>query len=288
LTGNSPKFACLIDGAADDEVKVKYGATNGEVYAEVAATRLFWALGFGADRMYPVTVICRGCPPDSDAPEAKPADERTFEPAVIERKSPGWEVLSKSDEGWSWKELDLVDPAVGGAPLAHRDALKLLAVMLQHGDSKAEQQRLVCLDPIRRAAATASGPVCARPFMLVNDLGLTFGGADFLNRNSEAGLNLSRWSRTPVWKGATGCVGNLQKTLTGSLADPVISEAGRRFLSNLLGQLTDAQLRDLFDGARAARRPSAPERAESAGTTVEEWVAAFKQKRLDINSRRCL
>src|SRR6476661_3654972 len=50
--GATPKFACrLPDG---DEVKVKYGRENGEVYAEVAASRLLWALGFGADRVYPV------------------------------------------------------------------------------------------------------------------------------------------------------------------------------------------------------------------------------------------
>src|ERR1041384_2417867 len=60
LPGNTPKFACRIDG---DEVKIRYGRTNGEVYAGVAATRLLWALGFGADALYPVHVICRGCPP---------------------------------------------------------------------------------------------------------------------------------------------------------------------------------------------------------------------------------
>src|SRR5688572_9566637 len=35
LSGMSPKFACMIGN--EDEVKVKYGGTNGEVYAEVAA-----------------------------------------------------------------------------------------------------------------------------------------------------------------------------------------------------------------------------------------------------------
>ena len=60
--GKTPKFWCRV--SADDEVKVKYGADNGEVYAEVAATRLLWALGFGADGMYPVKVVCRGCSAD--------------------------------------------------------------------------------------------------------------------------------------------------------------------------------------------------------------------------------
>ena len=61
-TGRSPKFTCSL--GEHDEVKVKYGRDNGEVYAEVAATRLLWALGFGADHMYPVRIECRGCPPD--------------------------------------------------------------------------------------------------------------------------------------------------------------------------------------------------------------------------------
>src|SRR5262249_28144174 len=60
LGGHSPKFACVI--APDDELKVKFGRSNGEVYAEVAASRLFWALGFYAERMYPVRIDCHGCP----------------------------------------------------------------------------------------------------------------------------------------------------------------------------------------------------------------------------------
>ena len=60
LRGHSLKFACDLGGG--DVVKVKVGERNSEVYGEVAATRLLWALGFGADHMYPVRVRCRGCP----------------------------------------------------------------------------------------------------------------------------------------------------------------------------------------------------------------------------------
>ena len=67
------------------EVKVKFGGNNGEVYGEVLATRLLWALGFGADRMYPVNVICRGCPAELLGIE-RPNGESRFDPAVIERK----------------------------------------------------------------------------------------------------------------------------------------------------------------------------------------------------------
>ena len=138
LSGKSPKFACMRAG--DDELKVKFGGTNGEVYAEVAASRLLWALGFGADHMYPVKVICHGCPAEFGGILRENGD-RVFDPATIERKMPG-AVLS---DKWSWKEIDAIDEEAGGAPLAHRDALKLMAVFLQHSDTKPEQQRLICL-----------------------------------------------------------------------------------------------------------------------------------------------
>src|SRR5687767_7903725 len=85
LSGASPKFACSIGGK--DEVKVKFGGASAEVYAEVAATRLLWALGFDADRIYPVRVICRGCPKEF-AGIARDNDEWVFDPAAIERKAP--------------------------------------------------------------------------------------------------------------------------------------------------------------------------------------------------------
>jgi hypothetical protein len=84
----------------------------------------------------------------------------------------------------------------------------------------------------------------------------------------------------PVWKeSAPGCVGNLAKSFTGTLDHPRIGEAGRKFLADLLIQLSDAQLYDIFDVARFTRRdPSA---------TVDDWVRAFKQKRTDIVQRSC-
>ena len=50
--GTTPKFHCALPSGRD--LKVRYGKDNGEVYGHVAATRLFWALGFPANAMYPV------------------------------------------------------------------------------------------------------------------------------------------------------------------------------------------------------------------------------------------
>lgn len=280
LEGSSPKFACALrDG---DEVKVKFGGANGEVYGEVLATRLLWALGFGADAMFPVNVVCDGCPAEFGG-ILRQGNESRFDPAVIERKMAGTEWPTTADSAWSWKELDEIPPGRRGASRAHRDALKLLAVFLQHSDSKPRQQRILCLDAPPRSPET-----CRQPFLMINDLGLTFGRASRTNANSTSSVNLEAWRRTPVWKDTSRCIGNLPRSLTGTLDDPVISEQGRQFLADLLAQLSDQQIRDLFDVARVQLRLRDPDDLSSGFATVDEWTAAFKQKRNDIASRRCL
>jgi hypothetical protein len=278
LSGASPKFPCR---AGTDELKVKYGPNNAEVFGEVAATRLMWALGFGADRMYSVKVVCRGCP-SSLGGIARENKEYLFDPATVERKMPGREL--EPDSSWSWTELDAVDEARGGAPVAHRDALKLLAVFLQHTDTKPDQQRIVCLGEVAGESATAAN--CARPLMMVSDVGLTFGRANLFNTNGK-GMNYVAWAATPVWKEGEKCVGNLPKSLTGTLNNPAISEAGRAFLADLLMQLSDDQISALFEVARVNLRLRDPGKAKSGLATVDEWVDVFKRKRAEIVERRC-
>jgi len=278
LDGDSPKFACVIGN--DDEVKVKFGGNNGEVFGEVLTTRLLWALGFGADRMYPVNVVCHGCPETLGGIE-RPGRESRFDPAVIERKMEGTEWPREGKQGWSWEELDRIDPESKGAPRSQRDALKLLAVFLQHTDSKPQQQRILCL------GTPASRDSCRNPFLMLNDVGLTFGRATRTNGNDTGGVNLLAWRSTPVWRQGTTCEGNLPKSLTGTLNNPVISEEGRSFLANLLVQLSDRQLLDLFEVARVELRLRAPGTATSGFPTIGEWVAAFREKRSQILERRC-
>jgi hypothetical protein len=279
--GKTPKFGCAI--APGDDVKVKYGAENSEVYAGVAATRLLRALGFGVDALYPVRVECRGCPADLGGTPAA-GNVSVFEVAAIERKLKGKNVSVNKDEGWKWAELDLVDPSAGGAPRAHRDALKLLAVFLQHSDNKTVQQALLCL-PVDGNADPAQ---CEKPFMMIHDLGHAFGEANKFNRPSISGVHLAKWSATPVWKDAAQCVGELSKSFTGNLSHPRISEEGRKFLADLLVQLTDAQLRDLFTVAHFAQGP-ARMRVETgtAEDTINAWVEAFKRKRTEIVQASC-
>jgi hypothetical protein len=290
VAGNSPKFTCVIP--PDDEVKVKYGRDNGEVYAEVAATRLFWALGFPVDRMYPVSVLCEGCPPGAESTRANGTPALIFDPASVERKFKGRALETAPDSGWSWADLDQVDEAAGGAPRAQRDALKLLAVFVQHTDNKPAQQRLVCVDDKAEEKAEKKTEkadehgACTHPVMLVNDLGQSFGRSNLFNRDAVGSVNLEQWSAARIWSDKSdraGCIGDLPPSQTGSLNYPRIGEGGRKFLSDLLTQLSDAQLRDLFEVARFSQRKGGASRP----ATVDEWVDAFKKKRGEIASRTC-
>lgn len=281
--GNTPKFRCAV-GA--DDFKVKYGKDNGEVYAAVSAGRLFWALGFGAEPMYSVTVICRRCPVEPwyyRTPQR--VEERTYDPAAIERKLPGRPIEAAGFEGWDWRELDLIDEKAGGASRAEVDALKLLAVFVQHGDNQPPQQRFICL-PEGVTTDAAGAPQCLHPFLYVHDLGATFGS---IRTFASKKANLEGWSRTSIWKDPAQCVGQLDHDFYGRFAHPRISEAGRAFLAGLLARLSDAQIADLFTAGRMEQR--VPRKAEPDGRPqppgVDEWVRVFKRKRDEIVHHSC-
>lgn len=281
LTGNTPKFLCDLGGG--DVVKVKY--KSAEVYAEVAASRLLWAIGFGSERDYAVQVTCRHCPiePWFWSSEPRAALSR-FPIASIQRKLEGKEIALPKLEGWAWPELDRVDETVGGAPRAHLDALKLLAVFLQHSDSKAGNQGFICL-PDGVVKDEAGNEDCQKPFMYIHDIGLTFGKATRLNNTR---VDLNAWQSQPLWKDPRQCVANQKKSMSGTLVDPRISEGGRKFLADLLVQLSDAQIRDMFTAARIERleqKIQAPQGERNV--TVDDWVQVFKKKRDEVVSQRC-
>src|SRR5262249_23948437 len=146
--------------------------------------------------------------------------------------------------------------------------LKLLAAFMQHTDSKREQQRLICLP-----GGLRGGGQCVKPFLMLHDVGLTFGKANKFNSGDIASVDLDKWATTPVWKEGEVCVARISKSFTGTLENPRISEAGRLFLADLLMQLSDRQLQDLFEVSGVDR--------------TAEWVDAFKRKRDEIVTAHC-
>lgn len=316
MNGKTPKFSCAITRVVDSDgqvqtllpemdeepVKVKFGADNKEVYAEVVSTRLLWALGYYADAWFPVRVVCQGCPVDPESGSGEKAT-RTFNQTTIVRKFDGRKMYESGHEeqGWSWKELETAN----GRPTYEKDALKLLGAFIQHSDNKPEQQRLVCNGVNVDQSTNPFTTTCDDSKMLVQDVGATFGGGGWFTSNDSAKMNFGEWSGKRLWNkvGKTGtpeqdcpvCEAKLRKSLaaTDGLSDPIISEEGRRFAAGLMCQLSDAQIADLFKVARVAEMPEhhnsdgSFKPGQDEASIVKQWVDAFKEKREELASGRC-
>lgn len=277
--GTTTKFDCALpDG---EVVKIKYGIT-GEIHAEIAASRLLRALGFGADRMYLVPrVRCYGCPQfpfytavvldwlharewlTTRLPDNRFTD---FEWVAVERRLEGAPIERADGEGWAWYELESIDPAAG-ASRAEIDALRAVSMFLHHWDNKAANQRLVCL------ASPASGVrPCPSSFAYIQDLGATFGP----NK-----MDLQGWTSTPLWADAARCTLSMRTFPYhgGTFPDVSISEAGRQLLARQLRALSDAQVETLFRAARFHEFFGTGPAAD-----IASWTRAFHDKVRQIDS----
>lgn len=276
-SGTTPKFHCqLPDGR---EMKIKYGRNNPELGAEVAATRLLEALGFGADRVFVVErVRCAGCPRFPF--QALRCYERVglqavcfpggidhdriidFDVAVVEQKLEGRVIETFEDQGWAWYELDRIDPSQGGSTRAEVDAFRLMAIFLAHWDNKGTNQRLICPTGLDNPDGT-----CREPLAIMQDVGATFGPLK---------IDLHHWRTGRIWKDRATCTVSMEHLPWhgGTFPERQISESGRQLLLGLLEQLRDDQLRALFESARV---PSF-DQVSGEARRVESWVEAFKDR----------
>jgi hypothetical protein len=275
LAGTTPRFQCVLDSGK--ELRATYGPGK-ELTGDAAATRLLSTLGFAADTVTLVEHLrCHGCPHESfakatvvEATVAQPLYGRVVDPDTYEdfewvsvgQKFAARPIEADKQKGWAFFELDSIDPSKGGAPRAHVDALRLLAVFLAHWDNKPENQRLVCL-----SKTWVPGTLCAEPFLLLQDLGSTFG---------PTSVDLEAWEKSMVWEDRAACMVSMRDFPYGggTFGPTRVSERGRRFLVKLLGALTDAQLTDLF----AAARFDKPRSQLMETKPVSDWVRVFKNR----------
>ena len=277
LSGRTQKFHCQMpDGRI---FKVKYGAQNAELQAEVAGTRLLRALGFSADEMFVVRAVhCDGCPrfpfyslkcnEQLDLPALcfggplAPDGVRTFTSAVIERRLEGTVIKAFDDQGWSWYEVDRIDASQGGATRAEIDAFRLVAMLLAHWDNKAANQRLIC--PTGRELPDGQ---CAAQIAMIQDLGATFG---------PLRVDLPSWRAIPIWRDRAACTISMHALPYGgaTFPDVSVSEAGRLMAVSLLEQLSRDQLRQLF----IASRMTSYDGIDGAGRNADAWAAVFEDK----------
>jgi hypothetical protein len=277
LGGTTPKFDCHLE--TGELIRVKYGKT-GEVPAEVATTRLLRALGFGGDYMtYVERLRCYGCPEEPfsvmKAVEVTQAealykkmllsydDYEEFAWAAVERRFEGRPIETEKLAGWAMFELDKVTPAKGGAPRAHVDAIRLFALFVAHWDNKSDNQRLVCSSQ----DDWDEGKRCERPFMLLQDVGATFGPSK---------VDLEKWKTAPIWDDRAKCQTSMRALpFNGATyGEATISEEGRRFLAERLAKLSDRQITDLFTTSRF----DDPVGLWRRTATITDWVSAFKER----------
>lgn len=277
LGGTAPKFDCRLPNG--NRLRVKYGRSP-EVPSEVAATKLLHALGFGADDVMLVEKVrCYGCPNEpfvtmktlgfagAEKLYGKVMDPKSFkdfEWAAVEQRHYGRAIETEAVEGWAFFELDLIDPKKGGAPRAHVDALRLLAIFLAHWDNKSENQRLVCLSE----KDWPEGGKCTKPYAMLQDVGSAWGPRK---------VDLDKWAAVPVWADRAACKTSMDSLpYHGATFNPVtISEGGRKHLGSLLSQLSDQQIDELFRGARFDHAAGF---LGGKGAPISGWVAAFRDK----------
>lgn len=275
--GTAPKFDCTLENG--ERIRVKYGRTP-EIPSEVAVSRLLHTLGFGADDVMLVPKLrCYGCPAepfvtmrtlglagahDLYGKVMNKDSYKDFEWVAVERKHWGRAIETDEIEGWAFFELDLIDPKKGGAPKAHVDALRLLAVMIAHWDNKSENQRLVCLSE----KDWPDGGKCSKPLAMLQDVGSSFGPRK---------VDLEKWEQFSMWADRASCTATMDGLpYNGATFKPTkISDAGRKHLASLLEQLTDQQITALFSGARFDQ---AKGMVGFNASPVSEWVRVFKKK----------
>jgi hypothetical protein len=288
LGGTTNKFHCDFVRATDSnnkpidiklkKLKVRYDSIK--TFSDVITTRLAWVLGFGSDIETPVVkVICDGCSRDPFHQKAPVQGQQTFTQVSIETSLPGGEGIyvedtryskdkGRDNAAWLWEELKFInDPE----RKAQGDALKLLAVFLEHGDSKAIQNSLMCLTDFD------SNGICNDPFLYVQDFGSTLGSGGI----SVHPLDFKKWTTASVWEDSQRCIGDLHMNFGNGpgLSDPEISEAGRKFLADRLSDLIkhESKLRDIFDAAHIQEYKD-----HGKQYSADDWVRAFKTRAAQI------
>lgn len=310
LGGMTPKFACKLPSG--EVVKVKYSrdGNNHEVYSEVLASRINWAIGLPSDRLYPVRVTCNGCPEEPWAAYVQsygttfnklrfrnPGERQTrrFEVAAIERKFDAKKLEDESGSaGWGWNELPQRPESYWSMKKAERaefdakhpeqvrfDALRLYAAWVKHADNKADNQRLVC----QKKDFDDATKRCSRPLIMIHDLGVSYaGGTELggLKYESVAKASLPGWTnqaKSPTWKDFSKCIAGVRGSAwSGTLDNPHVSNAGRRMIASRLSALTDAQLTAAFTAARIEEKGEKwidGRTGQERAVTVGDWVHMF-------------
>jgi hypothetical protein len=281
-----------------DQFKIKYlsppypssDARQNEVFTEVAATRILWALGFPADHMYSALAAnCIGCGADPFGSNLKDNKASlhdkpvSFRIVAVERLLPMDPIDPGDDETWSWS--DAAAFYANGWTRQQKvgfDAYRLALAMLTFHNALDSQNRLVCAE----WKPGTNPKVCARPVILVQDVGSTFGKPGGMGNNSRG--DFADWQGQRVFANPDRC--ELKYPLKN---DPTVLKEAQDLLVRRLDNLDRERVKAIFTAARfqmvdqkqlSRLRHSAAGNAEDAA--LNEWTDAFMQRVAEVRSAR--
>ena len=282
-----------------DQMKVNYltppypnhDRRDNEVFTQVAATRILWALGFPADYQYAaLAASCIGCSADPfrDNLKDNKASLRdrpvVFRVVAVERLLPMDIIESQNDETWSW--ADTAQLYAGGGWTRQQqvgfDAYRLALGLLAYHNPLDSQNRLACAE----WKPGADNPkVCARPVILVQDVGSTFGKPGTFG-NSRG--DFSGWEGQRVFANPDRC--ELKYPLKGE--STVLKEA-QDLLLRRLENLGRDRVKAIFAAARFQMvdqkqldrlRHSGAANVEDAA--LNEWTDVFMRNVAEVRAAR--
>lgn len=284
-----------------DRVKVKYlrpphpnhERRYNEVFTEVAATRIMWALGFPADHTYPVaSATCVGCSADpfKDNLKDNKASLRdagtVFRVASVARDIPLDAIDPEDDETWSWRDVAgfYANGQFSRQQKVEYDAYRMALGLITYHNAIDVQNRLVCAE----WKEGANDPkICARPTIFVQDLGSTFGKPkSFLGQNPRGVFG--DWKSQTVFKSPDAC--ELRYPLDGPRQP--LKEA-QDLLVQRLAALDRDRVKAIFrvarfdlmdqDQLKRLRASGAPDVAEAA---LNEWTDTFMNRVAEVRAAR--
>jgi hypothetical protein len=286
-----------------DHFKVKYlkppypnhNTRFNEVFTEVAATRIMWALGFPADHVYPVgSAACIGCGPDpfgnnlQNNTASLKDSPALFKIVSAEREAPYDEIDADGDSTWSWSDAARFysDGEWTHQQKVEYDAYRLALGLFHYHNDISQQNRLVCAEWEPQTESKAK--VCKRPIIFVQDLGSTFGKAkpqfDFFAVNARG--SFSAWQDQTVFSNAASC--QLRATLSG---DSRVLKEAQDLVAQRLARLDVSTVKSIFRLARFQLMDQKQiQRLRSSGSSdpeaaaLDEWTNAFMKRVEEIKS----
>lgn len=282
--GTTPKFHCSVQGVTDgDGNLIRYkikphfkgqdtDRRNGEIYGEFLSSRFSKALGFFADEEWVADVRCPDCQ-KSLTRGYQGASFTGSEPAAGVELSLGRGIdvkCNNKDAGPLGETLTKL--LQNGAPRAEIDAFKLWLAFIDHGDTKTDNHKFVCLNSKKNGDARVCEP--GQAVFYVGDMGSTFG----FSSASEKKARLEGWrKKEPIQVSGGRC-----STTAKSVGDINISEGGRKLLADQLQRLLVAEKQN-----KTITRVFAASRNAERDRPAAEWAAEFERKARTIIDARC-